>query len=360
MSNETMSNAPRNNSIDIFRLICAILVIIIHTSPFYDIDQNFGFFIHQVITRVAVPFFFAVSGFYYIGSLLKGKRIFWDYTKKLLTVYVVWSALYFLIDFVHTINSGAFSFFSFVKSCIVKFFIYGSHYHFWFFPALFLSVITVTVLYKVSNQFGFSILFAVGVIFYIIGCLGCSYFELAIELPILSSLVMSTRFEIIRRYLLMGIPFFLLGGFLNTQKNHFKDKLKYQLVFFVTSLALFLTEIYIVTVTEIYENLVLTFMLYPLVASIIILLVSNPMTGADKLGEFSRSCANFVYYSHPAIILLINVIFNLKSHTLLFIFTTIVTVGCGWILNMLGVRDKIFKVFNAGVKKWDFSQTRHL
>ena len=43
-------------AVDIFKFLCAVLVIIIHTKPFENvfwIDAAFG-----VITRFAVPFFF--------------------------------------------------------------------------------------------------------------------------------------------------------------------------------------------------------------------------------------------------------------------------------------------------------------
>lgn len=37
-------NKSRNCSIDIFRYVCAILVVVIHTIPFGDISKEMGYF----------------------------------------------------------------------------------------------------------------------------------------------------------------------------------------------------------------------------------------------------------------------------------------------------------------------------
>ena len=66
-----MKNNQRNNSIDIFRLICAVLVIIIHTRPFEDQNELLGYIVVQILPRIAVPFFFCVSGYYYFHALKK-------------------------------------------------------------------------------------------------------------------------------------------------------------------------------------------------------------------------------------------------------------------------------------------------
>lgn len=54
----------RINSIDIFRYICSVMVIAIHTAPFSDINEQLGYAFSQIIPRIAVPFFFAVSGYF--------------------------------------------------------------------------------------------------------------------------------------------------------------------------------------------------------------------------------------------------------------------------------------------------------
>lgn len=60
------NNETRNNSIDIFRMFCAITIVMIHTKFLYDVNFDLGYFFRHVASRVAVPFFFCIMGYYYI------------------------------------------------------------------------------------------------------------------------------------------------------------------------------------------------------------------------------------------------------------------------------------------------------
>lgn len=125
----------RYNSIDIFRFICAIMVVAIHTNPF--IDQNFylGYLFTQIIPRIAVPFFFLTSGYFYISKLINGKQCKKTFL-NLIKVYILWTLVYYFMDFMFFIKNGGDNI-SLFKTFIINFFIFGSHFHFWFFPALF-------------------------------------------------------------------------------------------------------------------------------------------------------------------------------------------------------------------------------
>lgn len=50
-------------AIDIAKYVSALLVVCIHTYPFYEISETFNTFFMQTICRIAVPFFFTTSGF---------------------------------------------------------------------------------------------------------------------------------------------------------------------------------------------------------------------------------------------------------------------------------------------------------
>lgn len=115
-----MSNT-RNNSIDIFRLVCAILVVAIHTEPFYDVSENVGMVMTMVLPRIAVPFFFVVAGFFYVKKLNTGKSPFIPYLLRTIMVYFIWSIPYWVIDLVNGVNSEGFYFVSFAKGCVFNF-----------------------------------------------------------------------------------------------------------------------------------------------------------------------------------------------------------------------------------------------
>ena len=83
------------NGLDLFKFIAAILVLILHANPFGS-TTGAGIIAREVITPVAVPFFFAASGFLYFLSthnkeLSKGR----SKILKTLKLYLIWSGIYF-------------------------------------------------------------------------------------------------------------------------------------------------------------------------------------------------------------------------------------------------------------------------
>ena len=51
-------------AIDMFRIVAAALVIIIHTGDIPFLGESGNLLLSGVIARIAVPFFFAVTGFF--------------------------------------------------------------------------------------------------------------------------------------------------------------------------------------------------------------------------------------------------------------------------------------------------------
>lgn len=52
-------------SLDVAKFVCALLVIIIHTRPFTGLSDVIDFYLVDVIARIAVPLFFAISGYFF-------------------------------------------------------------------------------------------------------------------------------------------------------------------------------------------------------------------------------------------------------------------------------------------------------
>lgn len=62
-----MGKYKNYTGIDFFRLIAAILIITIHTSPLASFSVTGDFILTRIVARVAVPFFFMTSGFFLIS-----------------------------------------------------------------------------------------------------------------------------------------------------------------------------------------------------------------------------------------------------------------------------------------------------
>ena len=80
----------RNEAVDIFRVICAFLVIIGHTRPFIQLNSNLDFFFTNVLLRIAVPFFFIVSGYFFYSNIKINNDYHNDYIKKIIISIIIY------------------------------------------------------------------------------------------------------------------------------------------------------------------------------------------------------------------------------------------------------------------------------
>ncbi|OPX44341.1 serine/alanine racemase [Ruminiclostridium hungatei] len=282
------------NSIDILRLLCAIMVVAIHTTPFTEFEGQAGYYAAYVFPRLGVPFFFAVSGYFYIRSLLQGKKIFVKYLKRLAAIYVLWSFIYFLVDFIQAVRYD-YSLVQFAKGSLFDFFITGSHYQLWFFPTLVFCVITVTML---KNHM--KLLCAISILLYLAGCLAGAYYGLGSSLPPVKAVYDSPHLELIRRNLFMGLPFFLLGYLLYIIYPKL-EKLKGKVFIFAlgASSVLYISEIVVVRNLKLNANIITSVFLYPLLAAVLTVCLRYPLPNSGRAARFCKTSANFIYYSHP-------------------------------------------------------------
>ena len=51
--------------IDIAKYVSALLVVCVHTFPFLEMNETFNLYFIQIVCRLAVPFFFVVSAFFF-------------------------------------------------------------------------------------------------------------------------------------------------------------------------------------------------------------------------------------------------------------------------------------------------------
>ena len=93
---KTVSEKKVYNGLDVFKLIASILVIILHaieTNSWYPSEIKF------VFTRLAVPFFFITSGFFFhqgINNATNKFDYFQKYEKKLMKLFFIWALLIYL------------------------------------------------------------------------------------------------------------------------------------------------------------------------------------------------------------------------------------------------------------------------
>lgn len=325
----------RNASIDMFRIICAFMVVAIHTAPLSELGHNWWYLTVQILPRIGVPFFFCTMGYYYIGSLLKGQCKFWKTMKRLMLTYGLWSIIYYIPDVKQVLN-GSVSVSGFLVNCVRQYLIYGSREHFWFFPAVFFSIIVATLFAKIKKL---SWLAGLSVVAYILGLLGCSYYGIGNRIWGITTLVNSSGYDLIRRILLMGFPFFMMGYFL--QKVDMKKiKNKSCVISACVVGTLFFLEIIFVNKFNLQANVYVTIFLYVLLFNTMLLLLKNPCEKYQGIARLTRDLSNFIYYSHPLFILWINrvstsVLGKNVSGTPLFLGVLVLAITVGFVLHKL-------------------------
>ena len=136
--------------IDIAKYVSALLVVCIHTYPLYEVSPLLNTYFIQTICRIAVPFFFTTSGFFFFRKWSESEDVnkenLVNYVLRLLKIYLIWTVIYLpytIWDYSH----AGFSLFSLV-SYARDFLLNGSYYHLWFLPALMLATVIVSFMYQ--------------------------------------------------------------------------------------------------------------------------------------------------------------------------------------------------------------------
>ena len=130
---------------------------------------------------------------------------------------------------------------------------------------------------------------------------GCAYYNLAAPLPGLGSLFSFSQFNLIRRVLLMGFPFFICGYFVYKIEEQIRGFIADKILYFSAGIIvlIWLAEIYAVRMFGWENNIIITFGLYPLVAVTLLILLRNPLPAYRDFSDKCAALADFTYYSHP-------------------------------------------------------------
>lgn len=90
-------------NMDSLKFICSIFVVAIHTT-FYIYQQGmattFNYYSYRPLLEIAVPFFFAVSGFFISLKIREGKKEYiLSYSKKIFSLYISFSVFFVLFRY---------------------------------------------------------------------------------------------------------------------------------------------------------------------------------------------------------------------------------------------------------------------
>ena len=176
-----MAQKRRSGGLDIFRIVAAVLVVAIHTSPLTVISVEADFLLTRILARIAVPFFFMVTGQYVLAEAFEGenKRIF-PYLKKVAGLYLLAIVLYIPLG----IYAGHYKELQFTEA-LKMLLVDGTFYHLWYFPA---CITGVLIVYGLSRVVSLNVATVIAVLLYIVGLLGDSYYGLTAKVPVLAAI----------------------------------------------------------------------------------------------------------------------------------------------------------------------------
>lgn len=211
-------------ALDQFRLVAAVLVVCIHTSPLTSLSPLGDFWLTRVLARVAVPFFLMVSG-YFLGK--RDWKPMGGFLKKILLIYLGAVVLYLPLNW----YNGGMPLARWPRALLVD----GTFYHLWYFPAVILGVLVARQLWRLGPGWGL----AIAGLLYLIGLGGDSYYGLVSQIPALKQ--MYDGIFALCSYTRNGLffaPLFLLLGAVGVQIK----SLKLSGLGFVASLGLMTAE----------------------------------------------------------------------------------------------------------------------
>ena len=157
--------------IDSMRFIACVAVIMLHCFPATGPVKT----IVDQAARFAVPFFFITSGYFLAAKLMKQDtpKAYLQYVKKILILYLAWSAIYFLDPPLrgNLLMVYQYRLYEFIQQPWEEIWFVGISGHFWFFISLMLTVLTF-MLFRLS-RLSYFLLLAGGL--YLVGVLAKAY-----------------------------------------------------------------------------------------------------------------------------------------------------------------------------------------
>lgn len=154
-------NKVNYQNLDILKYLSAILIMILHLRPFINFSDQLDLAFNNIITRICVPIFFIITGYFVAKKEKNNENYIKDYIKKTIPLYLVWSLLYIpviigtIIQYLPIINEYLTKInltlplliillvLLFPVVILIALCYTGIYYHLWYFPAIIFSLLVL-------------------------------------------------------------------------------------------------------------------------------------------------------------------------------------------------------------------------
>ena len=311
----------RNVTIDYFRLFLSILVVIIHTYPLFTYGNLAGWFITNGLSRIAVPCFFILNG-YFISTRIQDAKFVKQYLKRLIIMYIVWMLIYAPIIYIDIWND----------SRLVRFFypIVGTH-HLWYVIALIEAVI---ILYVIKKQIKKD---------FVILILSMTLFFIGLGFRIYASLEALPLF-VHRNFLFLGFPFVFIGYYIAQNKEQVK-KLSSYFCFSLLAIGMcgLVAESYIsFSYPKLFSTSDLFLSLLLLCPVVVVMILRNSKHKEDD--GYVGQLASGIYFTHALVIVGIRSVFSSFIENYIYILPVVLFISMIMSVGLIELNKRI-KIF---------------
>lgn len=297
-------------NLDVLKYVSSILVIIFHINMYVRVFGTGEFLVLNIAARLAVPLFFLIAGYLIAINETRGEHYIHKYLKNLLFTYAFWGILY-LPAGIQYLMSIELPWFLFPFAILCGFIYFGTYYHLWFFPALFLSVL---ILNYWKKHFSMDVLLVISFILLIFGSIESYMNYLSPSFQTFFHQYYFSIFYTTRNFLFFGLFYVALGHWI--QKRCFQWGKKQDL-YLVISCCLFIVDSMFVRVNAgIDTNILLS---APFFASLLFLkaLYSREWFEERKKQRI-RHLSKYYFLIHPYVICFV-LFLKMNQHVTLFV-----------------------------------------
>lgn len=310
--------------IDICKLYCALLVVVIHCLEIVE-GHPTSELIVKCFSGQAVPFFMIASGFFFGNKLSKKETIksnAWHYAKQLLFLYIAWTVLW-LPYLIHTyLKREPGASFIHIAALLVRRIFFAGQGVYWYILVLAEAALIVALLVRYNKE---KLLILLSVIGLILGFL----YDANVALPVISDLnkIFYTVFSWSNNVIMKGIPFFATGYFIRKYGSNVKIN------------KVLLAGIYgaacIIAVLLFRFDKGVYLILYPVQAISLFLFAIQPteLVNNGKFNTVCRELSSSVYFLHTVFIYgLVDLVWSVNAPILL---KFAVSVGCSAVVYII-------------------------
>lgn len=291
----SQKNTVHNFSIDSLKLLFAITVLFYHGyffGKFSEIEINAqSNFLANGFFKLAIPFFFIVSGYLFQKTLSSKRDKTWY--KHVLTRYILWLAIYTALFFDQIYSDGAPAFQ--IAKKLIRFLLF-SPYHLWFIPALILASMTVWFLHRAELTYSKK-LYVFCTIAWITG--------VSMEIVRFSTDINVATY-LYRNFLFFGLPMFVAGFAIHKHKG-FLLSISGRWLVYLVGIACVLVALESIAwwfISDDISTVGVDMLLFAPLASFMLMLTCLKYPNFNILGGHQRYLSMFIYYSHPLFLFL--------------------------------------------------------